>query len=133
MWVGFWMSFLTVGVGFVFWSHHIPQWQTMLFTSLAFMQMAHVMAIRSERDSLFRQGLTSNPWLLGAVASTLGLQLAVVYIPFLQKVFGTEPLGLFQLGGACALGGVVFGSVEVEKYLLRKRLNSPRSIQKTHR
>ena len=57
---------------------------------LTFTQMAHVLAIRSERDSLFRQGLFSNPGLLGAVALTVGLQFAILYVPALQAAFRTK-------------------------------------------
>ncbi|MBL8348731.1 MAG: cation-translocating P-type ATPase, partial [Burkholderiaceae bacterium] len=66
--------------------------QTMVFTLLTFAQMAHLMAIRGERESLFRQGLLSNAPLLGAVLLTLALQLATIYLPWLQPIFHTEAL-----------------------------------------
>ena len=46
-------------------------------------------SILSERDSLFKQGLLSNRPLLAAVALTLVLQLATVYLPLLQPIFRT--------------------------------------------
>jgi Ca2+-transporting ATPase len=45
-----------------------------LFTTLTLAQMAHVLAIRSERVSLFRIGLFSNKPLLAAVSLTVLLQ-----------------------------------------------------------
>jgi Ca2+-transporting ATPase len=96
-------------------------WQTMVFTVLTLSQMGHALAIRSERDSLFRLGLGSNRPLLLAVLLTLALQLAVVYAPVLQPVFHTEALSAAELGACLALSVVVFGAVEVEKLVLRRR------------
>ena len=59
----------------------LRHWQTMVFTVLTLSQMGNVLAIRSERESLFRQGLFSNLPLLGAVLLTFALQLATIYVP----------------------------------------------------
>ncbi len=95
--------------------------QTMVFSVLTFAQMAHVMAIRSERDSLFSQGLASNLPLAAAVALTLALQLAVIYVPVLQPIFRTQPLSAAELGLCVALAAVVFVVVEAEKAWRRSR------------
>ena len=64
----------------------------MVFTVLTFTHMVHVLAIRSETESLFTQGLRSNGPMTGAVALTLALQLATVDVPSLQPIFHTESL-----------------------------------------
>lgn len=104
------------------WSLHTGSghWQTMVFTVLTLSQMAHVLAIRSERESLFRQGLRSNLLLLGAVSLTFALQMATIYIPFLNPVFNTYPLTFPELGLCLALAALVFLAVEAEKYLVRR-------------
>ena len=51
--------------------------------------MGHVLAIRSERASLFQQGVFSNLPLLGTVFFTVVLQLMTIYVPFLNRVFKT--------------------------------------------
>ena len=43
----------------------------MVFTVLCFTQLGHVLAIRSERESLFTQGVFSNKPLFGAVVLTM--------------------------------------------------------------
>jgi Ca2+-transporting ATPase len=96
-------------------------WQTMVFTVLCFSQMGHVLAIRSDRDSFFRQGLLSNRPMVGAVALTVVLQLATIYVPFLQPVFKTEALSVLELGAALAASTVVFWAVEAEKLIKRRR------------
>ena len=94
-------------------------WQTMVFTVLTLAQMAHVLAIRSERESLFTQGLGSNLPLLGAVALTFVLQMATIYVPFLNPVFKTTPLTLFELALCLFASLLIFFVVEIEKALIR--------------
>ena len=96
-------------------------WQTMVFTVLTLGQMAHVLAIRSETESLFRLGLASNRPLLGAVLLTFGLQLATIYVPLLNPVFKTQPLSLLELMMCLGAAGVVFVAVEIEKVWLRNQ------------
>ncbi len=97
-------------------------WQTMVFTVLCLSQMGHVLAIRSEKESLFTQGLLSNWPLVGAFLLTLALQMATVYVPFLNPIFKTEPLTLYELGLTLILSSVVFLAVEIEKWTKRRRM-----------
>ncbi len=95
-------------------------WQTMVFTVLTFAQLVHVLAIRSERESLFSIGLWSNRPLLLAVLASVGLQLAVIYLPALNPIFKTAPLSAVELLLCFALALVVLLAVEVEKWLVRR-------------
>lgn len=97
-------------------------WQTMVFTVLTLSQMGHVLAIRSETDSLFSAGLFSNRPLAYAVLLTFVLQMATIYIPALNPIFKTEPLGMSELAICLAMSSVVFVAVEVEKLLVRRGL-----------
>ncbi len=72
------------------------------FTVLTFAQAVHVLAIRSDRMSLFRQGLFTNMPLLGAVAVVFGLQLAIIYVPMLNPILNTAPLTVGELAFASA-------------------------------
>ncbi|HET9642899.1 MAG TPA: cation-translocating P-type ATPase [Burkholderiaceae bacterium] len=101
--------------------------QTMVFTTLTLAQMAHVLAIRSEGDSLWRLGLGTNRPLLAAVLLTFALQLATVYIPWLQPVFRTVPLNGVELGICFAAAVVVLLAVEAEKAWRRRGVQSPPS------
>ncbi|MFZ5639542.1 MAG: cation-translocating P-type ATPase, partial [Bacillota bacterium] len=96
-------------------------WQTMVFTVLCLNQMGHVLAIRSEREPLFRQGLWSNKPLLGAFALTFVLQMATIYVPFLNPIFRTEPLTPEELAVTLVLSAGVFLAVEVEKFFKRQK------------
>ena len=59
--------------------------------------------------------------MVGAFLSTVGLQVAVVYLPFLQKVFKTAPLGARDLLIAFGSGLAVVVVVEAWKLVLRRR------------
>jgi Ca2+-transporting ATPase len=65
----------------------------------------------------------------GAVGLTLGLQLAVLYVPFLQPVFKTAPLSLWELSACLGMSTVVFWAVEVEKWV-RRRGEAPEKVRK---
>jgi len=120
-----WVGLLIGGLSILSqaWAYHSgsSHWQTMVFTVLTFCQLANVLAIRSDRESLFALGLMSNKPLLGAVLLTVLLQLAVIYVPFLQLIFHTESLSLFELLMCFALASIVFFAIELEKLLIRRR------------
>ena len=121
VWVGLLMGLITLGTGYWYWHQGLAQWQTMIFLILTLSQMANVLAVRSERDFLWKVGLLSNKPLLFAVLLTFGLQLAVIYLPFLQGFFSTVPLSASDLAIGLALSSVVFWAVELEKWLRRGR------------
>jgi len=79
--VGALICVLCLAVALLLYRAEDPSWRTALFTTLTFAQMAHVLAIRSRRETLLRRGIFTNRPLLLAVAATLLLQLAVVYAP----------------------------------------------------
>jgi P-type Ca2+ transporter type 2C len=120
LWVGPLMAALTLGIQAWSLATSATHWQTMVFTGLCLSQLAHVLAIRSERESLFRLGLLSNPWLFGAVILTFALQMATIYVPALNSVFKTTPLSLTDLAITLASAAVVFVAVEVEKWVRRR-------------
>jgi Ca2+-transporting ATPase len=102
------------------WVWNAAHRQTMVFTVLTLGQLWHALAIRSERESLFAQGLFSNKPLLGAVLFTFGLQLGVIYLPGLNEIFKTLPLSIAELGWCIGVSSLVFAWVEVEKRLVRR-------------
>lgn len=96
-------------------------WQTMVFSVLCVSQLWHVLAVRSEKDSFFKRGILSNPFLIGAVLLIFFLQLATVYLPSLNPIFKTQPLSFFELLIVILVSSLTFFAVEVEKFIKRKR------------
>ncbi len=123
LWVGFLMGVVTLGMQA--WVIHDgnPHWQTMAFTVLCLSQMGHVMAIRSERESIFKIGVFSNKPMLGALLLTISLQLMIIYTPFFNAIFKTAPLSIYELGITILVSSIVFWAVEIEK-MLKKRIFS---------
>jgi Ca2+-transporting ATPase len=122
IWVGLLMGFVSIFTQAWSIKTGLAHWQTMVFTVLCLSQMGHVLAIRSEKESLFSQGLFSNKPLVGAFILTFALQMATIYVPFLNPIFKTAPLTLSELAITLALSTVVFFAVEVEKLIKRRRM-----------
>jgi P-type Ca2+ transporter type 2C len=92
--------------------------QTMAFTTLLFFSLFNVFNARSDDRSAFA-GLFANVWLLGAVALSLGLQAAVIYIPFLQRAFSTVSLAATDWVLCAAVASSVLWLRELSKILVR--------------
>jgi P-type Ca2+ transporter type 2C len=122
VWVGLLIAGLSLGAQA--WAYHSgsENWQSVVFTVLTFAQLVHVLAIRSDRDSLFAIGWFSNPPLIAAVGLTVALQLAVVYLDPLQVIFRTGDLTSKELLVVLGLPWVVLVAVEIEKWLVRRGL-----------
>jgi Ca2+-transporting ATPase len=124
IWVGLLMAGLALSVQFWATATGHANWQTMVFTTLCLTQLAHVLAIRSEKESLFQIGLFSNKYLFVAVLLTFILQMATIYVPSLNPIFRTQPLTLAELAITVGLSSAVFLAVEVEKLIRRRRNTS---------
>lgn len=122
IWVGLLMGFVSIFTQAWSIKTGLAHWQTMVFTVLCLSQMGHVLAIRSEKESLFSQGLFSNKPLVGAFILTFALQMATIYVPFLNPIFKTEPLTLSELIFTLALSSIVFFAVEMEKLIKRRKI-----------
>jgi Ca2+-transporting ATPase len=121
VWIGLLMGLSSLAVGYAYWREGLETWQTMVFATLTFSQLALALAVRSTRDSLFTVGLTSNKFMLGAVALSFLLQSGVIYVPVLQQVFATKALTAAELGVCLAVSTLVFWAVELQKYFLRAK------------
>lgn len=121
LWVGFLMGGITIGMQAWSLHHQDSHWQTMTFTTLCFSQMGHVMAIRSDKESVFKLGVLSNKPMLGALLITIALQLMIIYTPFFNDIFKTQPLTIYELGITVLVSSIVFWAVELEKVFKRKK------------
>ena len=119
LWVGLLMAGVTLSTQAWALQQGKAHWQTMVFTVLALSQLGHVLAVRSDRTFLYRQGLFSNPLLMGAVLLTIGLQLLVIYVPFFNHLFKTQPLTLQEAVFCMLMSLIVFHAVELEKWIRR--------------
>jgi len=120
LWVGLLIGGLSIaGQAWAF-TGGSENWQTVVFTVLTFAQLMNVLAVRSERQSIFSLGLFSNRPLLGAILLTIALQLIVIYVPAFQEIFNTSPLTAGELIACFALASVVLLAAELTKALVRR-------------
>jgi Ca2+-transporting ATPase len=121
VWVGMFMATITLGIQA--WALHngSENWQTMVFTVLSLAQLGHVLAIRSEKQFLFKQGIFSNLPLIGSVVLTFLLQMAVIYWPVANEIFKTKPLTLAELLICIGGAAILFHAVELEKWIRNRK------------
>ncbi len=123
IWVGLLMAGIVLGLQAL--SYHggasEETWRTIVFTSLAFLQLSHALVVRSERDSILTLGLRSNMVLLTVLVVTAAVQMALIYVPALQPIFETTALGAGDLALVMLVTPVPFIAVEIEKWFRRRR------------
>ncbi|CAM5151224.1 unnamed protein product [Eretmochelys imbricata] len=101
------------GTLFVFWkeipeSGTTPRTTTMTFTCFVFFDLFNALTCRSQTKLIFEIGFCRNRMFLYSVLGSLLGQMAVIYIPPLQKIFLTENLGALDLLFLTGLSSSVF-------------------------
>jgi P-type Ca2+ transporter type 2C len=140
MWLSFFLAGLTMAVatlavldmslpgGFFEGTHDMTYGRTLAFTTLVFCQLFNVFNSRSDFSSAFSH-LFTNRLLWGAVALSILLQVAVIYVPFLNTAFATTPITLADWGLCIAAASLVLWVEEIKKFILRA---SGYADRKTH-
>jgi len=105
--------------------------QTMAFTTLVMFQLFNVVNARSDETSAFK-GLFRNPWLWTAVALSLALHAAVIYVPFLRQAFSTTWLSSGDWLFCAAIASSVLWLRELSKAIIRTRMGHPRRCEINH-
>lgn len=94
---------------------------TMTQAGIVVSQFFNALAVRTERQSVLRVGLFSNPALLAAGLLGVGLMAAISYLPVLQAVFHTAPLSAADWAVLVCLGFLLLVAEETRKWWLRRR------------
>jgi Ca2+-transporting ATPase len=123
VWTGGFIGLVTLAVGFVYHERHPDgPWQTVMFTTLALLQVFQALATRSSRTSLLAIGIFTNRVMLWTIALVVGLQIAALYAPFLStSLLRVQPLGATEWLIAIAAGLALLLATEVEKWWSRQR------------
>ena len=113
---------LGLAVGWAYDIHAgLPQWQTMLFTTLAFAQVFQALAVRSISESSLWSNPAGNPLLLGMIVLVVTSQLLVIQFAPLQEFFHVEALGAKDLLVCVGLSSLVLLAIELEKAVNYRR------------
>lgn len=119
--VGFMAIMMGIGIFLVFdWAQHqvsLQEARTIAFASMVIFEWFRAFNARSDEHTVFSLGVFRNRWLLIFVSIAVLLQIAVIYVPFLQIAFSTVPLGIDKWGIAVLAGGSLFAVEEIRKAL----------------
>jgi P-type Ca2+ transporter type 2C len=122
--IGSVMGMTILALGYAYWSHHQGNWQTMVFSTLAFSRISLALAMRSEQESLFRIGWGSNRPMLAAVLLTALLQVLIVHFSWGAAFFQTKALSLPDLGVSLGISTIGFWAIEFKKLWQHLRSHS---------
>ncbi len=89
--------------------------RTAAFIVLACSQLFHSFNCRSAAESIFKLGLFTNKKLIAACGVSLVLQISAVSVPFTQRIFKTEPLGLVDWAMVIVISSLPLCAMEVWK------------------
>ncbi len=101
--------------------YSIEKARTIAVTTMVFFQFFQAWNSRSERESIFRISLISNPFLFYTMGAAFLAQLAFVYVPALQWVFRTEPILMNEWLQILMISATVIIVIEIDKWIRRKK------------
>ena len=76
--------------------HDKDVFHTCVFTTLVLTQLFHSYNFRFEDKGIFRKGIFENKILNLSILGSMLLQVALIYVPFLQRIFSTASLNVYQ-------------------------------------
>jgi Ca2+-transporting ATPase len=116
--------------GFFEGTHDMTYGRTLAFTTLVFCQLFNVFNSRSDYSSAFSH-LFTNKLLWGAVGLSILLQIAVIYLPFLNNAFDTAPMAAQDWVLCVVMASLVLWVEEIKKFILRASGYAARKTQAT--
>ena len=76
--------------------HSLAEARTVAVNVFVMVEAAYLFNCRSLTQGFWKQGLFSNLWIWAGVGSMMLLQLAMTYLPVMNQLFGTAPIGLAE-------------------------------------
>ncbi len=124
-----------LSLGAFFWTYWLAGWRpglimaaegplyrratTMTLSAIVATQVGNVFACRTDRESVFRAGLFSNPRVFFGIAAEIGLLVGLILVPPLPAVFSLAPLSFSEWGVLLALPPAILVLEEARKWLVR--------------
>ena len=94
---------------------------TMTLAAIVFAQIGAVLNCRSEMQSVLKIGLFRNRQVMKGILFEIALICAIIYVPFLQGIFGTAPIGLSEWVFLVMIPIPMVLTEEIRKAVVRKR------------
>jgi Ca2+-transporting ATPase len=116
---------LASGYGLFLWAlaadYTLDQARTIAVNTIVIVQLFYLFNCRSLHNSLFHVGLFSNRWVFVGSAGMVLIQLVFTYVPFMNLIMHSAPIGLEAWGLIVLMGLLVFVVIELEKWFRRLR------------
>jgi magnesium-transporting ATPase (P-type) len=94
---------------------------TMTFAGIVIAQVGNVLACRTSKVSIFKTSLSSNKWIWIGIVAQVSILSFLVYVPLMQRLFGTTALGLVDWAFLAVFACIVIFAEEVRKWFARRR------------
>jgi Ca2+-transporting ATPase len=121
-------TLMTVLLLIAFFSHypwtsqyHLLEARTQLLTAMIVMELVVALSMRSLKYPVFKVGIFKHKYLWYAILSSFALQLLIRYVPGVQPLFDVHTPELIDWVVALSFGAIVFGSIEIGKYVANLR------------
>ena len=122
-WVGLLMATVSLGIAYVISPPNDNRFHTVVFTVLSLSQLGNALAVRSDRQSLWTLGLSSNRFITWAIIGSVIVQVGLLYVGPLSSSFHVVALSVGELLTCLAASSVVFVALELRKLWLRRKDN----------
>ncbi len=96
---------------------------TMVFAGIVMAQIGNLLGCQTTRTSAFTVGIFKNKWIIRGIIFEVVLMLSIVYLPFMQNIFNTAPLGLNEWLYLTPFIPIMIFAEELRKYLTRRMSN----------
>ncbi len=93
---------------------------TIVFVGIVMGQIGNLLTIQTTRTSVFKIGIFANKWIIRGIIFEVAIVLAILYIPQLQSIFGTTPLGITEWLYVITFIPIMFFADELRKYIIRR-------------
>lgn len=93
---------------------------TMTFAGIVIAQVGNVLACRTSKVSIFKTSFSSNKWIWIGIAAQVSIISFLVYVPLMQRLFGTTALGLVDWAFLAVFACIVILAEEVRKWFARR-------------
>lgn len=126
----FWILFSngwTFGVDLSFTDPLYLKATTMVFAGIVVAQIGNLLACQTTRTSAFKVGLFQNKWIIRGIIFEVAVLLSIIYIPFLQDIFSTTSLGLYEWLYLIPFIPIMFFADELRKYITNRKFRGLKS------
>ncbi len=105
---------------------------TMMFAGIVVAQVGNVLACRTSKQSIFKTSFRTNRWILIGIIAQLTILSLLIYVPIMQRIFGTVSLGLSEWLFLLSLALIVVFAEEIRKFFSRRFTKTSNEQLKVH-